>query len=300
VTSPPAGEAKTGGIAIYRSAAWIVDRHAVTLVPDLSSLPALRLSRTTSAPKPLIGFGDPIFRDQQLALDASSPAKLRAAARPYSAYWNGGAVDLTLLKRGLDPLPETRAELLAVARALDAPSEDLHFGRAATETAVKRMDLAQYRVVYFATHGLIAGEVAGLGEPALVLTLPEARSDTDDGLLTASEVAQLRLNADWVVLSACNTAAGENPGAEALSGLTRAFFYAGARALLVSHWNIDSKAAAHIASRVFAILREQPNMGRSQALRQAMVDYLRNESDPLNAYPARWAAFSVVGDGRSR
>jgi hypothetical protein len=75
------------------------------------------------------------------------------------------------------------------------------------------------------------------------LTLPKDPSELDDGLLTASEVAQLKLNADWVVLSACNTAAGEKPGAEALSGFARAFFYAGARALLVSHWRIDSKAA---------------------------------------------------------
>jgi CHAT domain-containing protein len=115
-----------------------------------------------------------------------------------------------------------------------------------TEENVKRLPLADYRVVYFATHGLVAGDVEGLGEPSLALTLPKDPSETDDGLLTASEVAQLKLNADWVVLSACNTAAGEKPGAEALSGLARAFFYAGARALLVLHWRIDSKAATRL------------------------------------------------------
>jgi hypothetical protein len=88
-------------------------------------------------------------------------------------------------------------------------------------TNVKRLPLADYRVVYFATHGLVAGDVKGLGEPSLALTLPNEFSELDDGLLTASEVAQLKLNADWVVLSACNTAAGEKPGAEALSGLAR-------------------------------------------------------------------------------
>src|SRR4029079_13630546 len=97
--------------------------------------------------------------------------------------------------------------------------------------------------IEFATHGLVAGDLSGLAEPALVLTPPAAGSDTHDGSHTASEIAVLKLNADWVVLSACNTAAGSTEGAEALSGLARAFFYAGARSLLVSHWSVFSTAA---------------------------------------------------------
>ena len=83
------------------------------------------------------------------------------------------------------------------------------------------MHLSDYRIVYFATHGLVAGDVKGLAEPSLALTIPRNPSSHDDGLLTASEIAQLKLNADFVVLSACNTIAGEKPGAEALSGLAR-------------------------------------------------------------------------------
>ncbi|MEZ5773241.1 MAG: CHAT domain-containing protein [Hyphomicrobiaceae bacterium] len=100
-------------------------------------------------------------------------------------------------------------------------------------------------MIEFATHGLVAGEVEALtrleAEPALALTLPVAISADDDGLLTASDAARLRMDADWVVLSACNTAAGEKPGAEALTGLARAFLYAGARALLVSHWAVNPR-----------------------------------------------------------
>ena len=117
---------------------------------------------------------------------------------------------------------------------------------------MKRAPLADYRIVYFATHGLVAGDIKGLAEPSLALSIPAQPSDLDDGLLTASEVAQLKLNADWVVLSACNTIAGDKPGAEALSGLARAFFYAGARALLVSHWAVAFErgdAAHHIDLR---------------------------------------------------
>ena len=80
---------------------------------------------------------------------------------------------------------------------------------------MKRLRPADYRIVYFATHALVAGDMKGLGEPALALTLPEQPSAMDNGLLTASEVTELKLNADWVVLSACNTAAGNKPGAEA-------------------------------------------------------------------------------------
>jgi CHAT domain-containing protein len=148
-------------------------------------------------------------------------------------------------------------------------------------TAVRRAPLSDYRVVYFATHGLVAGEIKGLA--ARALTLPKQPSETDDGLLTASEVAQLKLDADWVVLSACNTIAGDKPGAEALSGLARAFFYAGARALLVSHWAVDSNAAMRLATSTFDIMKSDPSLGRAEALRRAMRAYMEDASDPRNA-----------------
>jgi CHAT domain-containing protein len=142
---------------------------------------------------------------------------------------------------------------------------------------------AQFRIVYFATHGLVAGEVQGLGEPALVFTLPAEPTDLDDGLLTASEVAQLKLNADWVVLSTCNTVAGDTVGADGLSGLARAFFYAGSRALLVSHWSVGSQAAVRLTTGTFDALKSDPGIGRSEALRRAMLDYIGDTRDPWNA-----------------
>ena len=157
------------------------------------------------------------------------------------------------------------------------------------------MPLDQYRIVYFATHGLVAGDVQGLTQPALALSLPAKPTEGDSGLLTASDVTQLKLDADWVVLSACNTAVGETPGAEGLSGLARAFFYAGARALLVSHWPVRSDAAIDLTTHTFAALAADPNLGRAEALRKAMLALV--DQGGGYAYPAVWAPFVVVGEG---
>jgi CHAT domain-containing protein len=144
---------------------------------------------------------------------------------------------------------------------------------------------------------LVAGDIKGLAEPSLALTVPKQPTELDDGLLTASEVALLKLNADWVVLSACNTVAGDKPGAEALSGLARSFFYAGARALLVSHWAVDSAAATRLTTATFDNIKSDAQVGRAEGLRRAMLEYMNDTTDARDAYPAYWGPFEVVGVG---
>jgi len=273
----------------------------VSVLPSVASLRALRLlARKTEAAKAMVGFGDPIF-DAKTRTTAPFERGTRrsrvAVARPYSDFWQGSTLDRKALLGALPSLPDTADELKAVGVKLGASPGDIHLQKDASEAAVKRAPLADYRVVYFATHGLVAGDMKGLGESSLALTIPDQLSDLDDGLLTATEVAQLKLNADWVVLSACNTAAGDKPGAEALSGLARAFFYAGARALLVSHWAVDSDAASRISTTTFDILKKEPSAGRADALRRAMLSYMNNAGDPWNAYPALWAPFVLLGEG---
>jgi CHAT domain-containing protein len=290
----------------YRGAAWLLRRQAVSVLPSVVSLKSLRaFARRDHGVKPMTGFGDPVFNPALEAPAERRAANGKVAARSiatiaYTDFWRGAGVDRARLAQALPQLPDTADELNAVARDVGAAEADIHLGRDASETTLKRAALAQYGIIYFATHGLVAGDIKGLGEPSLALSIPDQPTELDDGLLTASEVAQLKLNADWVVLSACNTIAGDKPGAEALSGLARSFFYAGARALLVSHWAVDSEAATRLTTTTFELLKNDPKIGRAEALRRAMLTYVDDTSSPRNAYPAMWGPFALIGEGEAR
>ena len=162
--------------------------------------------------------------------------------------------------------------------------------------------LVDYAIVHFATHGALTGQLKGWAEPGLILTPPpRGTSDLqvlqrDDGYVTASEIATLKFNADWVVLSACYTGGSGGESAEALSGLARAFFYAGTRTLLVSHWDVDFDAAVKLTTRAFAELTSKPPMGRAEAFRISMRELIE-KGKPYEAHPSEWAPFVVVGEG---
>jgi CHAT domain-containing protein len=315
VTEPPA--AARADAKAYATAAWLTKRHAITVLPSVASLKALRqFAKDSKATQPFVGFGNPLLsgpngRDRTAWARQScktQSAQVRVASRgarsPISKFFRGGLANVEEIRTQY-PLPETADELCAVARSRGADDGAVYLGERASEAMVKRLSasnkLAQARVVHFATHGLLAGETEMLTatktEPALLLTPPRAASEEDDGLLTASEIAQLKLDADWVVLSACNTAAGDSdrPGAEALSGLARAFFYAGARTLLVSHWAVNSDATVRLITKTFDEFQTNPKIGRAEALRASMLALLRMGGG--YAHPANWAPFVVVGEG---
>jgi CHAT domain-containing protein/tetratricopeptide (TPR) repeat protein len=289
VTRDPAGKD-------LKSIDWLIKRQAIAILPSVYSLRVLRGDTARgAAANPLIGFGDPIFKK------GGTEVKRITSNRGYAGFYRGPRADLDALANALPPLPETADELRAVAKSLDAPQSELRLESEATETAVKQAKLDQYRIVYFATHALVSGETSqvlkGTAEPALALSLPATATDLDDGLLTASEVAQLKLNADWVVLSACNTAAAEKPGAEALSGLARAFIYAGARALLVSHWPVESYPAVRLMTVTFEALAKNPKLTTAEALQQGMIAVMEDRANPHWANPTSWAPFVLVGEG---
>jgi CHAT domain-containing protein len=132
-----------------------------------------------------------------------------------------------------------------------------------------------------------------------LLTPPNKTTEIDDGYLSASEIAGLKLNADWVMLSACNTAAGGVEGGEALSGLARAFIYAGARTLLVSHWAVYSDRAVKLITQAVKRIATDRSIGRAEALRQSILAMI-DTGEPVEAHPAYWAPFLVVGEGTAR
>jgi CHAT domain-containing protein len=190
-----------------------------------------------------------------------------------------------------------------VAHDLGVRGNEVRLGQRATEAEIKRLsatgELAKYRVIHFATHGALAGQIGDGFEPGLLLTPPKTPTEGDDGYLSASEIAALKLNADWVILSACNTAAGDAEGAEALSGLARAFFYAGARALLVSHWAVYSDATVKLITGAVGRMVADTKVGRAEAMRQSMLAMI-DKGDVYEAHPAYWAPFIVVGEGAAR
>jgi CHAT domain-containing protein len=307
----------------YRDVPWLARTHAVTMIPSASALVTLRRLPPGSPQRDkLIGFGDPYFNEheaaeaenQQLAASAEVaptatddsgdlskrgiPLKLRASPHTEDV----DKAELAMLPR----LPDTRQELMAMAHALGVdPAKALYLGKDANEQNVETIDLTRFRIVAFATHGLVPGDLDGLTQPALALTAPEIAGVKGDGLLTMEKILALKLDADWIVLSACNTAAGAGAGAEAASGLGSAFFYAGTRALLVTNWSVQSSSARELISDLFQRQSADPGLSRSEALRQAMMTLLDGAGSVDDAghtvytyaHPLFWAPYSVIGDG---
>jgi CHAT domain-containing protein len=279
----------------YASAAWLIRRMAVSEVPSPRGFLELRQARAEAQPAPrsFLGIGNPSF-----AGGASAPGQASALDRLASSCREGGPMPTELI-RALTPLPETADEVRRVGQRLGADPGSILLGSAASEANLRRQPLGDYNVLYFATHGLLPGELRCQAEPGLALSPPGgARSTEDDGLLDASEIASLRLNADLVVLSACNTAEGGGRlGGESLAGLADAFFHAGARTLVASHWQVPSAATAQLMTGFFDKVGPKLSNGLADSLRQAQLSLA---GQAQTAHPFYWAAFTILGDGGRR
>ncbi|WP_164512270.1 CHAT domain-containing protein [Oceaniglobus ichthyenteri] len=275
-----------------RTTDWLVRQHALTTLPNVSALRVLRFARgrlNTEDKDPFIGFGNPVLGYQlaQGPADASAPTVITR-----------GVYEDVRRVADLAPLPNTARELRRLAATMGADPEAVYLAENATEAQVKDTDFSRVRVVAFATHGLLADGLPGLNEPALVFSIPDTPTERDDALLTASEAAQLKLAAELVILSACDTAGSDGtPGAEGLSGLARAFLYAGARAILVSHWPVDDFAASVLTTSMLDGMYGADSRPRAEALRAAMLTLLEDESETRFAHPRLWAPFVLVGEG---
>jgi CHAT domain-containing protein len=280
----------------------LINDFAISHVPTANGWLSLKkLGQQPTGTQPLMAWGDPAFDPKvaQVAVAATgsivrSSVGLRSM-NPAQRLVMDAEAYVNYSK--LPPLPETRDEVLELAKIMQAnPAQDVILGADATRQSVLNSSasglLGKKQVVVFATHGLLAGDLPFLNQPALAMA--GTSNPNESPLLTLEDVLSLKLNADWVVLSACNTAGADGKAEEALSGLARGFFFAGSRSLLVTHWSVESESAMLLTTHTFAAYKNNPSIRRADALRQAMLETMKS---PAYAHPTYWAPYALVGEG---
>lgn len=272
LTRKPSADSLSG--SALRQAPWLIKRQSV-LTP--ASLALIGKKQATRDSLRFAGIGAPALQGKT------------AYAVALRGFRKTGVTDTEIVD--LPPLPGARQELENLSAAFGRDRSMLLMGGDATRARILQTDLRPYDVLAFATHGLVSGELRGLTEPGLVMT--PVSSQVDSGVLTASDVATLRLNADWVILSACNTAAGESTGAPMYSGLARAFIYAGARSLLLSQWPVRDDIASRLSLQTVQGARRGTD--RAHALRESQLKLIADQSVPGGSNPAAWAPFVLIG-----
>lgn len=278
-------------------APWLIRDMAISHVSSPNAWTALKqLGQTPSGTKPLMAWGDPRFALNEVSSGDKHTVRSVLTQRSARGDLEKNVVD-QLRYATLPPLPETKDEVLALAKVLNADTAtDVFLGKEATRESVLKASennsLSERQIIVFATHGLLPGDLPKLEQPALAMSAVSEAAGSP--LLTLEDVMGLRLNADWVVLSACNTAGADGKVEEALSGLARGFFYAGSRSLLVTHWSVESESAMRLTTKTFELYKNQNQLSRAQALRLSMLNLMQSSS---YAHPTYWAPYALVGEG---
>jgi len=295
IAASPATPTATTAVQ-FGGLAFLVDRFAIAVLPDLSMFPQLRARPSESLRAGgFLGVGGPGLSADEV--DGARRARSDELARGFTGQaLADGLTDQALAD--LPKLPESADEMKALAALFPAGKSTLRLGPAADEHGIIGDKLREYGIIAFATHGFLADEIQNVHEPSLMLALAPSATDRFDGILTTSEIAGLRLSADLVILTACNTAGADGrPHGDTFTGLTQAFFDAGARNVMVSQWPVMSGAAVQLSvGTVERALNGKETLARSlqlamQALRKAAVN-------ALEAHPAYWGPFVITGDGR--
>ncbi len=251
---------------------YLIESYPVTHLPAAASLVALRRAGASAATQPWAGFGAPL------------PMAANYAARSFPAAPACGRLLATL-----PPLPGAALELRLASQIMGPGAAQPVLGTAFTADRLLNTDLRQYRVVHFATHGVLPSDLACLSEPVIIASTAPNGPDAAQALIGASTVLKLNMDANLVLLSACNSGGGAGAG-ESLSTLARAFFFAGARGLMLTHWYINDIAAARIGA--VTLRNMEHGQGAAEALQHAQLDLLHI---PEGAHPALWGPFALVG-----
>ena len=265
----------------YKNTNWLINKFNISYYPSINSFYSLRTVNFEKTSRDFVGFGDPKFLQV---------GKIENDIKYSNLYLRSGIANQKELRK-FEELPETRSELFFLSKIFKNGS-DLYLGKDFNEKKIKSLKLDQYKVISFATHAVLANEVNNIGEPGIILTPPDVADEVNDGVLTVSEIQKLKLAADTVILSACNTAGKDgSANAEGLSGLASAFFHAGARSLMVTHWSVETNSAVSIMTNTFKNFEN--NNSLSQSLTLAKRKMIKNKS---TSHPMFWAPFVIIGD----
>ena len=259
---------------------WLVQHAAISLVPSLAAWHALKERPASVSKRDLLALGDPFPAALQV-----DPTTLSRRGAVFAAI---GAAPPPSLERNSSAFAR---EIDAVAKLFPPGNRKVLLGPAATKSALLNLPLSEYRMLLFSTHGHLGGSISRSLGPSLELsgTVPA------DRFLAADEVARLRLDANLVVLSACDTSASDGYlDAEGFSGLTSAFLLAGARTVVASLWPVETTSATNFTVAAMRAYQRDTRQPFALAVREAMLSALQTSS-PVERHPALWAAFVVVG-----
>ena len=264
---------------------FLIEKYTISVMPSAGSFIGINNSTKFNKNKNFAGFGNPKIKlastketDKQFIQDFSK------------FYTRGGKVKIEYL-RFLPELPETETELNIISQKFKNQSK-LFTGINFTEANVKKFNFSNYKIINFASHALVAGEIEGLAEPAILTSIPNKIIGNDDGLLTTSEIAKLKINSDLIILSACNTASSDGkPLSDGLSGLANAFFYSGSKSLLVTHWPVISESTVNFISNLFDFI-ETSDDDVAKALQKSKIQMINSKS---YSHPIYWAPYILVG-----
>ena len=267
----------------------LVTKHEIVNLPSASTLSILRrdTEQRKPAPKTIAIVADPVF--------SSDDTRLETAVSTPSENW--GKYNLSRSARQLDVgiwdrLPGTRTEAEAILALLPKSESQNYFDFAANRTTATNPELSQYKIIHFATHGLLNSinpELSGI-----VLSMVDKQGNSLNGFLRLHDIFNLDFSADLVVLSACQTGLGKHIRGEGLVGLTRGFMYAGTPRLLVSLWNVDDIATAELMSRFYQLMLKE-KLSPTEALRRAQLEMV---SETEWQSPYYWSAFTLQGEWR--
>ena len=292
---------------------YLGEKYKISYYPSASVMATMRqYKESPKLSRPLFALGDPVYGDSDVRYSRRKSDNIVLASADQTPGLN---LRSALVRSGfsLPRLPETRDEVLKIGALFGYKANDpnIKLDMDASKSEILKSDLGNYRFIHFATHGLLSGDIPYILEPALVLSQPGNRNP-EDGFLKMSEILELKLNADAVVLSACKTALGKEIAGEGIVGLSRAFMLAGSKSVIVSLWSVESNSTAVLMKSFYSHLK--PGRSKEEALRLAKQE-LKNQSlastdfsrgvtiagrdkkiQTGTSHPFFWAPFILIGE----